>query len=235
YTDAPATPTLTCKPGVTQAPEFTGQGFWNSGQLLFASAPPEAGSKTATVKIGAGVAPGPYTVTCLLHPFMESTLTVVASDAERQTPDQVAAAADREIGADKTQAAGLAVPAPPASATGANVEVSWGDKLIAVNRFSPETVSVKVGQTVTWKIGSPYMPHTVSFNPPFKSPDEPNAFLPAGARSGSAFAGGVAHSGVFGPAPFFPGDTFSLKFTKAGTYPYLCLLHPGMAGTVEVS
>ena len=101
---------------------------------------------------------------------------------------------------------------------------------MAVNRFAPETVSINVGQTVTWRDASPFMPHTVSFQPPFKSPDEPNAFLPVGGRSGARFAGGVAHSGILGPKPAFPADTFSLTFTKAGTYPYLCLLHPGMAG-----
>ena len=235
FSDQPAGAAVTCRAGVTQPPEFTGKGFWNSGQILFASAPPEAGSKTATVKVGAGVAPGTYTVTCLLHPFMESTLTVVATDGERRSPNAVTAAADQELGAAKASAGSLAPPAPASSATGATVTASWGDKLTAVNRFSPETVSVKVGQTVTWNAGSPYMPHTISFNPPFKSPDEPNAFLPTGAKSGSGFAGGVAHSGIFGPKPFFPTGTFSLKFTKAGKYPYLCLLHPGMAGTVEVS
>ena len=40
---------------------------------------------------------------------------------------------------------------------------------------------------------------------------------------------------VIGPVPALPTDSFSLTFTKAGKYPYLCLLHPGMAGTVEVS
>jgi plastocyanin len=228
---------LSCPPGAansTTAPEFTGQGFWNSGQILFASAPPEAGPKTATVKVGAGVAPGSYTITCLLHPFMQATLNVVGTDAERLSPAQVAAAADKELGEDKTEATGIAVPAAVPTANGATVTASWGDKLIAVNRFSPETVSIKAGQTVTWTDGSPYMPHTISFQPPFKSPDEPNAFLPTGAKSGSDFAGGVAHSGIFGPKAFLPVNGFSLTFTKAGTYPYLCLLHPGMAGTVQV-
>jgi plastocyanin len=217
------------------APEYSGQGYWNSGQLLFPMAPPEAGPKTATVKLGAGIAPGSYTITCLLHAFMQSTLNVVKSDAERLSPAQVSAAADKELGEARAQAPGLAAPPPATTANGAGVVASWGNQLITVNRFSPETVSIKVGQTVKWTDASPYMPHTVSFQPPFKSPDEPNAFLPTGAKSGSNFAGGVAHSGMIGPKPLLPVDSFSLTFTKAGTYPYLCLLHPGMAGTVQVS
>ena len=237
FTTRPAGPdVLSCPPLAKGAapPEFTGQGFWNSGQILFPAAPPEAGPKTATVKLGAGIAPGSYTIACLLHPFMQSTLQVVGSDAERLSPAQVSAAADKELGDAKTQAPGLAAPAPATTANGASVVASWGNQLVAVNRFSPETVSIKVGQTVTWTDASPYMPHTISFNPPFKSPDEPNAFLPTGAKSGSDFGGGVAHSGMIGPKPFLPVGTFSLRFTKAGTYPYLCLLHPGMAGTVQV-
>jgi plastocyanin len=239
YTTQPATPAMAACPSPpaksAAAPEFTGQGFWNSGQLLFPMAPPEAGPKTATLKVGAGVASGSYTIVCLLHPFMEATLKVVGSDAERLSPAQVSAAADKELGEAKTEATGLAAPAPVSTANGATVTASWGDKLIAVNRFSPATVSIKAGQTVNWTDGTTWMPHTISFNPPFKSPDEPNAFLPTGAKSGSKFAGGVAHSGIIGPKPYFPVNGFSLTFTKAGKYPYLCLLHPGMAGTVEVS
>ncbi len=236
FTTTPVKPDMTsCPTTATGTPEFDGKGFWNSGVLLPTVLPPEAGPKTVAVKLAASIAPGPYTVYCLLHPFMESTLQVVGSDTERQTPAAVAGVADRELGQAKAVAAGLAPPTSAPAANGVTVAASWGDKLAAINRFSPDIAAIKVGQTVTWKGLSTWMPHTVSFQPPFATPSDKGAFLPAGAKSGSKFAGGVSHSGVFGPAPPFPTDSFSLTFTKAGKYSYACLLHPGMAGTVEVS
>ena len=226
---------LTCPAPPAAPPEYGGKGFWNSGVILPTALPPEAGPKQVAVKLAAGLAPGPYTVMCLLHPFMEATLNVVGTDAERVSPAAVAAAADKELGTARAQVDAIQAPAHAPDATGATVTASWGDKLVAFNRFDPETVSIKAGQTVIWRDASPWMPHTVSFQPPFKTPSDPKAFLPTGAKSGSRFAGGVAHSGMFGPTPAFPTDTFSLSFTKPGRYPYLCLLHPGMAGTVEVS
>ena len=50
---------------------------------------------------------------------------------------------------------------------------------------------------------------------------------------GSDYAGGVAVSGIFAGSPFH-ADGFSLSFTKPGTYTYLCAVHLGMAGVVQV-
>jgi plastocyanin len=234
-TAEPARPDMTCPPPTVGAPEYAGNGFWNSGVIMPTALPPEAGAKQVTVKLDAGIATGSYVVTCLLHPNMEQTLTVVGSDAERKPPAEVAAAADQELGAAKAQIASLTPPALGPATNGANVVAGWSDKILAVNRFDPETVSVKAGQTVTWRSVSAWMPHTVSFQPPFKSPAEPNAFLPSGVKDGGRFPGGESHSGIFGAPPDGLKDTFALTFTKAGKYPYLCLLHPGMAGTVEVT
>jgi plastocyanin len=235
YTTAPARPNITCPPPTAGQPEYTGKGFWNSGVIMPTALPPEAGPKTTTVKLAADIAPGTYMVACLLHPNMEHGVTVVGSDAERQSPAEVAAAADRELGAAKAQGTSIAIPTAGPTASGANVASGWSNKLVAVNRFHPEVVTIKAGQTVTWRVASDWMPHTVSFQPPFKSPAEPNALLPSGVKPGGKFAGGESHSGIFGPPPDGLTDTFTLTFTKTGKYAYLCLLHPGMAGTVEVS
>ena len=235
FTPTAPKPDMTCPAPPATFPEYAGTGFWNSGVLLPTALPPEAGPKQATLKLAANIAPGPYTVFCLLHPFMEATLNVVGADSDRQSPAAVASAADKELGEAKAAASAIPAPTHTPSAGGASVTASWGDKAVSFNRFDPQTVSIKAGQTVTWTDASTWMPHTVSFEPHFKTPSDKGAFLPAGAKAGSKFAGGEAHSGAFGPKPIFPTDTFSLTFTKPGKYPYLCLLHPGMAGTVEVS
>ena len=61
----------------------------------------------------------------------------------------------------------------------------------------------------------------------FDGPPPPAIHLDAGNFDGS---GGLKSSGV----GFNPGDTYSVTFTKAGTYPYACLIHPGMIGKVVV-
>jgi plastocyanin len=66
-TEAP-TPSMTCPPPPAGPVEFTGKGFWNSGVILPTPLPAEAGPKTTTVKLAADVAPGSYTLVCLLHP-----------------------------------------------------------------------------------------------------------------------------------------------------------------------
>jgi plastocyanin len=235
YTTQPARPDITCPPPTAGAPEYTGKGYWNSGVIMPIPLPPEAGPKTTTVKLAADIAPGQYALACLLHPNMKATVSVVGSDAERQSPAEVAAAADKELGEVKAQGTSIPTPTAATMANGAAVASGWGDKIVAVNRFDPETVTIKAGQTVTWRTHSDWMPHTVSFQAPFKSPAEPNALKPSGVKTGGKFAGGESHSGIFGPPPDGLTDTFTLTFTKSGKYPYLCLLHPGMAGTVEVS
>ena len=71
--------------------------------------------------------------------------------------------------------------------------------------FSPVTLTIRPGTTVTWKNMSP-APHTVTSD------------------DGQAFdSGNIA-----------PGGTFTFKFTAAGNYPYHCNIHPYMRAVVNV-
>ena len=44
----------------------------------------------------------------------------------------------------------------------------------------------------------------------------------------------VAADGSFNSGDLKPRQTFTWRFTKAGTHPYSCTLHPRMRGTITV-
>jgi len=75
------------------------------------------------------------------------------------------------------------------------------------NSFSPQNVTVKVGQVVEWK-NNDSIAHTVTFN----------------------------GQDAISTSLLNPGQTWEVKFTTAGTYNYICSFHqPNMAGTVTVT
>lgn len=78
------------------------------------------------------------------------------------------------------------------------------DVNIASFSFGPGTLKVKAGQAVTWT-NTDDSPHQVSI------------------------VGKPQKTGVL-----LKGQSEALKFDTAGTYGYICGLHPGMKGTVEV-
>jgi plastocyanin len=141
----------------------------------------------------------------------------------------------------------------PDASTNWGVSVGgYGDPfgLSDISRFSPGTVNISVGDTITWT-NNTGTPHTVSFfsggtdiplftpvpsaagGPPFLA-ITPKVVLPSG---GPTYDGtGYVNSGVIstgGP----PTNTFALKFSEPGTYHYLCQIHDneGMLGTIVVS
>lgn len=72
--------------------------------------------------------------------------------------------------------------------------------------FSPLTLKITLGTTVTWK-NTTVAPHTVTSN------------------------NGV----TFGSGTISPGGIFKFKFTKRGTFAYHCNIHPFMTATIIVS
>lgn len=111
------------------------------------------------------------------------------------------------------------------------------DQSLQLEEFAPKSVTVRTGDTVTWHVGSTEF-HTVNFlngaaGGPFIQVGELGPFLnplaafPMGEPTfdGAAMAG----SGLL-----IKDDSFSLTFTKPGTYAYLCLIHPEMKGEIVV-
>jgi plastocyanin len=70
--------------------------------------------------------------------------------------------------------------------------------------FSPATMTVSAGATVTWT-NLDEEPHTV-----------------------------VSDAGLFRSGAIDTHESFSFKFDKPGTYHYTCSIHPRMVGTIVV-
>ncbi|CAN5640240.1 hypothetical protein BH23THE1_BH23THE1_03760 [soil metagenome] len=81
--------------------------------------------------------------------------------------------------------------------------------------YSPNPIEVTVGQTVVWTNDDTVF-HTVTSG-----------------SVGAPDAGEVFDSGLAGPTALTSeGKTFEHTFDTAGEYPYFCILHPNMVGTV---
>lgn len=93
--------------------------------------------------------------------------------------------------------AGAAAPAAAAPASTAEVKIDNFS-------FSPATLTVAAGTTVTW-VNRDDIPHTA-----------------------------VSVDKVFRSKVLDTGDKFSYTFARAGRYPYFCSLHPKMTGEIVV-
>ena len=141
------------------------------------------------------------------------------------------------VPAGSSLAAGRAQPARAATTWQAQVGGASADHALQAQAFLPTTLTINEGDTVNWTFAPV---HTVTFlsgSPPpelFMASSEglelnPAVAFPAG---GPDYDGtGYVNSGIL---PETGGTSFALTFTKAGSYGYICLLHPGMAGTVIV-
>src|SRR4030081_1013825 len=103
----------------------------------------------------------------------------------------------------------------------AGAESSGGD--VQLHEFAPNQITINVGDTVTWKLDSTEF-HDVLFTsgapaPNFVLPGPDGVFLnPVAAMpvGGATYEG----TGVVGSGLLNKGQTYSLTFSKAGTYTY---------------
>jgi plastocyanin len=123
-------------------------------------------------------------------------------------------------GDDDEPADGSAREPPEAAKTtsdGRGATVDMNDRLT----FEPKEIEVSVGEEVTWS-NAGKVAHTVTADKS-KVADRSLVSIPAGTKEWDS---GFVNE----------GQSFSRKFTKAGTYRYVCIPHEGagMVGTVVV-
>jgi plastocyanin len=107
------------------------------------------------------------------------------------------------------------------------------DRNIAILEFLPESIAVKTGATVVFGFAGGE-PHTVTFVPAGQQPPAPDApgVLEPKPATGPYDGATLVSSGLLPQGPN-PGATFNMSFAKAGTYNYVCIIHPLMTGTVK--
>jgi plastocyanin len=212
--------------------------------------------------------PGTYAYQCIPHGIvMKATVVVQEAGAER-LEDQAAidARGDEERAALLAEGQALIAEYAEAKATTRDdgstlweIAAGAGEGQARLMRFLPDTLEVKVGDTVRWVNHSKTEPHTVTFlgagveqpediavepqeDGPPKIIQNPLTLFPQG---GPVFNGeGYANSGFLGELngePLPGGPAYELTFDTAGEYPYYCILHasgpagPGMAGAITVT
>ena len=146
----------------------------------------------------------------------------------------------------ETGGSGSSTPAGSSSSSGAvkvptniTFQVGLNDPAkqnIAVLQYMPAQVTVEVGTPVDFSWTGTIEPHSVTFLAPGQTlpapGSDPSLFAPTpatGPIDGTAFV----NSGL---QPLGPGAVAPMEVTfgKTGTYPFHCVIHPGMNGTVNV-
>lgn len=144
-------------------------------------------------------------------------------------------------------AAPLAV-AAPTSPHHFTASAGYGTDDWAANVYSPHEINIYLGDTITWVNRGILEPHTVTFGPlaqlrqldrhlilttpqangPPRLAFNPLVALPT--QQATYNGTGIANSGLL-----TRGRTWTVRFTRSGTYRYYCMIHfPGMSGVVVV-
>ncbi len=167
----PQDPNTPCADEQQEQPEFNGrQSYYNSGFIPYQG--PQG--NRFEVPLARDIPPGTYNFYCNLHgPGQAGTVTVVPSDAEIPSHEEVARQARQEI---EAMAAPLEVAhrqAQERDELELNGEpyrrplAGWGspdpDVHAVISEFYPEPLEVRAGEKVTWTFAGG---HTVSFNVP---------------------------------------------------------------------
>ncbi len=231
---------------VSGAADAAGAAMWFNGQPSFSGNPDgKAKYKLRFAKTGK------YTYYCSIHPGMKGTVTVLKRSADVPSKADDAEAIKRQAKAATTRAKKLASFEGPA---GDAVQAGSDQGTVASLAFFPSTKAVKVGGTVTFEFSkSSTEIHNIAFGPPDYLRGQAEAFVgqdltinpfvvypsdptgPIGVTP-TAHGNGYAASGLLDAQSATPlPNTQTFVFPSAGTYAFICEVHPFMKGTITVS
>ncbi len=200
---------------------------------------------------------GTYKLICVVHPtVMKGTIVVKAKKAKVLSKAKFAASTLKQLNQGWTQARALATRTP----SDANTVYAGVGNAPTLLTFKPNRLTVPVGTTVTWVNDAPSEPHNVAFGDvayqeallqatdmfPI-APGAPNQVTPLVVlgseppgpyvHTGSNHGNGFLATPVLDQVPDTPNpQSFAVRFTKAGTYHYICQIHgKDMAGDIVVT
>lgn len=244
-------------PKAEQAPFDGTQTFYDSGVLT------QDGDEFS-VKLADQITPGTYQFMCLIHRgAMTGRLTVAPKEDKVPAPAEVAARGRKQLDSLVEKLQPVATSADQATVDKAFLGAASPKVFNAqVAQFGPKTIRVPVGGEVTWNVinfhSLTFNAADSDVGVLLKAPDgmvrlNPKATTPAGFSvppeavtfpppdtgtpvtiDGGTWDGqGFRSTGVIGSLPPVL-VTVKQTFTKPGTFPVRCLVHPDMKGEVKV-
>jgi len=202
---------------------------------------------------------GVFDYVCLLHPQMTGTVTVVADNAAADSQADIDAMAAVEEAALRAQIEGIrAAGEMIQTEAGPNGTTIWHvnvgpigfDSQLELYEFMADNLTIQEGDTVIWANVAPSI-HTVTFHPGQPTPafliPEPqeagppilvaNPLTVFPVKPTAEFDGtGYRNSGIMSVNGGPGGSSFSITFSKAGSFDYICAIHVelGMEASITV-
>jgi len=223
-------------------PAYDGTGYINSGML---PAGPDATSFSLTFSKA-----GSYSYVCLLHPGMAGQIVVQAAGAAYPEMQESATARGQAELYSKLSAGNTLIQNSKVTSTSANGAANYavnngiGGNQTSVLRYLPTELTINAGDSVTWTVNDPHELHTVTFYDPAgekpsfddaqpQADGPPKIFIRNAAPEGGNTVDKV---GFYNSGIMAPGQSYTLRFSKPGTYTYLCVIHApaGQVGTIVV-
>jgi plastocyanin len=224
-----------------KAKTYNGSQRWDTG-LPSGNGPPKPIKLTFTK-------PGTYKYFCDVHPGMIGTVVVKPAGKPIPSAKQDAAATVAQITADVKAAKKVAATKPPANTVSLGESTPGGVELYAM---FPASLTVNAGTVVTFEMSKHTSEtHTATFgdtatlntlakgftgaNFPAQGvypsdPTQPVTESPTNHGDGFANVGALDND----PATKQIPSSGKIDFTTAGTYHFICLIHPFMHGTIIV-